>query len=100
MNICLDVSHSVMACNHYGWSIEEFIQKVAKHTVHIHISDAQGDDGEGIQMGSGDLNFESFIKTLNKFVPNVPFIPEVWQGHQNNGQGFWSALDFLERSKL
>ena len=100
MNVCLDISHSVMACNYYGWSIEDFIKKIAEHAVHIHISDAKGDAGEGIMMGSGDINFDRFIKTLNELVPDVPFIPEIWQGHQNNGQGFWSALDFLERHKL
>ena len=25
------------------------------------------------------------------------FLPEVWQGHKNNGEGFWKALDYLEK---
>jgi N-acetylneuraminate synthase len=95
-NICLDISHSMMACNYYGWSIDEFIKLVSKFTCHIHISDSEGDDGEGVQMGKGEVEFGSLINLLNKEVPGVQFIPEVWQGHHNDGQGFWSALEYLE----
>ena len=28
--------------------------------------------------------------------PGVSFIPEIWQGHVNNGEGFWTALERLE----
>jgi N-acetylneuraminate synthase len=28
------------------------------------------------------------------------FIPEVWQGHKNGGEGFWEALDKLEYLSL
>lgn len=27
----------------------------------------------------------------------MSFIPEIWQGHINNGEGFWTALDRLEQ---
>lgn len=94
--VCLDISHSMMACNYYGWPINEFIKKIGKYSDHIHISDSEGEDGEGVQMGKGEVEFFSLINNLNEFLPNVPFIPEVWQGHHNNGQGFWSALSFLE----
>ena len=29
--------------------------------------------------------------------PGVGFIPEIWQGHVNNGEGFWLALERLEQ---
>jgi len=28
--------------------------------------------------------------------PYASFIPEIWQGHENNGEGFWVALEKLE----
>lgn len=95
--ICLDVSHSMMACNHFGWKLEEFLEKVLPYTIHLHIVDAKGTDGEGIQIGKGDVNFFNLSEYLNKFAPNVPFIPEVWQGHKDRGAGFWAALEYLER---
>ncbi len=37
-----------------------------------------------------------FVAGLERLAPGVPFIPEIWQGHVNNGEGFWTALDRLE----
>ncbi|ETI97837.1 MAG: N-acylneuraminate-9-phosphate synthase, partial [Leuconostoc sp. DORA_2] len=32
-----------------------------------------------------------------ELAPEVTFIPEIWQGHVNNGEGFWTALERLEQ---
>jgi len=32
--------------------------------------------------------------------PESTFIPEIWQGHKNEGEGFWIALDRLEDAWL
>jgi N-acetylneuraminate synthase len=97
IKICLDVSHSMMACNYYKKDIYEFVKKVGPYTVHLHIVDAKGSDGEGIQIGRGDVDFKRLGKLLNEYSPNVQFIPEVWQGHKNGGEGFWEGLAYLER---
>ena len=96
VKICLDVSHSMMACNYYGWDILEFVRKVAPYNVHMHIVDAKGADGEGVEIGEGDVDFLALFQLLNEVNPDTPFIPEVWQGHKNKGEGFWSALEYLE----
>jgi hypothetical protein len=36
-------------------------------------------------------------EALMNVAPQVMFLPEVWQGHKNNGEGFWSALEYLEK---
>ena len=95
--ICLDVSHSMMACNYYHWDWNEFLKKVLPYTIHLHIVDAKGVDGEGVQIGDGDVDFSRLRDLMNEYAPNVQFIPEVWQGHKNKGEGFWCALDFLEK---
>ncbi len=100
LKICLDISHSMMSCNYYGWDLYEFIKIVAPYNVHMHVVDAKGSDGEGVQIGEGDVNFEKLVKILDEYSPGVQFIPEVWQGHKNRGQGFWSALSYLERVGL
>lgn len=94
--VCLDVSHTMMACNFYGWDLYEFIEKVAPYIVHMHIVDAKGSDGEGITVGQGDVDFKRLGVLLEKVLPHVQFIPEVWQGHKNGGEGFWQALSYLE----
>ena len=94
--VCFDVSHSKLACNHFKWSFSEFVEKVAPYSAHLHIADASGVDGEGIQVGEGEIDFLSMGKDLMKYSPTASFIPEVWQGHKNKGEGFWYALDKLE----
>ena len=97
IKICLDVSHSMMSCNYYGWDLLEFVRKVSPYNVHMHIVDAKGIDGEGVEIGKGDVDFQSLLKLLDEINPGIQFIPEVWQGHKNNGEGFWGGLEFLER---
>lgn len=94
--VCLDTSHSKLACNHHKWSFSEFIEKVGPVSAHLHISDAQGVDGEGLQIGEGEIDIRGMCKDLNCFAPKVSFIPEVWQGHKNSGESFWRALSHLE----
>lgn len=95
--ICLDVSHSKLACNHYGWSFRNFIRAVAPHTGHLHIADAGGSDGEGLQIGEGEIDFADLTEGLDVGASAASFIPEIWQGHKNGGEGFWFALDRLEK---
>jgi N-acetylneuraminate synthase len=94
--ICYDISHSMMACNYYKWKLTDFTRKVGVHTAHMHVVDALGVDGEGVQIGKGDVDFTELARDLTQYASSAQFIPEVWQGHKNQGEGFWSALDFLE----
>jgi sialic acid synthase SpsE/sugar phosphate isomerase/epimerase len=95
--ICFDVSHSQLACNHAGWSMKEFTEKVGPYTAHLHIVDAKGVDGEGLPIGDGMIDFAALAEALDETCPDASFIPEIWQGHKDNGAGFWMALDQLEK---
>ena len=33
---------------------------------------------------------------MKKGCPEATFIPEIWQGHKNAGEGAWLALERLE----
>lgn len=96
MRICFDLSHSQLACNQFKWSMREFIERVGPFTAHLHIVDAKGVDGEGLQIGDGTMDFASICSQLNGVCPTASFVPEIWQGHKDNGAGFWKALDLLE----
>ncbi|MEA1955416.1 MAG: N-acetylneuraminate synthase family protein [Campylobacterota bacterium] len=96
LKICQDISHSHLACNKFGWDHLEYTKKLAPYTAHYHISDGTGVDGEGIQIGDGDVDFENIYPIINKFSQDASFIPEVWQGHKNNGEGFWISLERME----
>jgi N-acetylneuraminate synthase len=94
--ICLDISHTKLACNYYGWSLKEFIKIVGQYVAHMHIVDAKGIDQEGLQIGDGEIDFYNLGEILSQYCPDVGFIPEIWQGHKNQGEGFWKALTKLE----
>lgn len=95
--ICLDISHSKLACNYFGWSLKNFIQIVGPYIAHLHIVDARGHHDEGLQIGEGEVDFQMLGENLSQYAPGIPFIPEIWQGHKNFGEGFWIALDRLEQ---
>lgn len=95
--VCFDISHSKLACNHNHWSFSEFIKKVGPYAAHLHIADASGVDGEGLQINEGDIDFPVFISDILQHAPTASFIPEIWQGHKDNAEGFWIALDRLEK---
>jgi N-acetylneuraminate synthase len=90
------VSHSKLACNRFKHSFKEFVDLVGPHTAHLHIADALGVDGEGLQIGEGDTDFIALSEDLARTCPQASFIPEIWQGHNNEGEGFWYALAHLE----
>lgn len=96
IRVCFDISHSKLACNYHKWSWDDFLSLVAPVTGHLHIADAAGTDGEGLQIGEGDLDMPALGRALLKYCPQASFIPEVWQGHKNAGEGFWRALERLE----
>ena len=99
--ICFDVSHSMMTCNYLKVDfMSEYYTKIKRHVNYMHIVDAKGIDGEGVQIGSGDVPFEYLCNSLNNDLPDVAFVPEVWQGHKDSGAGFWNAIQYLQKIGL
>jgi len=96
LRMCFDISHSRLTCNHLGVDFYDFCTRIAPLTAHLHLGDASGVNGEGLQVGEGDIDFVRLGDILKKGCPNSSFIPEIWQGHKNGGEGFWVALERLE----
>jgi N-acetylneuraminate synthase len=96
LRMCFDVSHSRLTCNHLGLDFYEFAGKIAPLSAHLHLGDARGLNGEGLQVGEGEIDFARLGKILQAGCPDASFIPEIWQGHKNGGEGFWIALEKLE----
>ena len=98
LRMCFDISHSRLMCNHFNIDFYEFAKKIAPITAHLHLGDALGVNGEGLQIGEGDIDFDRLSIILNNYCPGASFIPEIWQGHKNGGEGFWTALGCLENA--
>ena len=95
--LCLDVAHTSMAATHAGATLHSYAERLAPHAAHLHLCDAAGVDGEGLQIGDGAVDFAGLAVLLDRLAPGIGFIPEVWEGHVNGGEKFWWALDRLER---
>ena len=85
-----------MSSNYFKFDFFECISKIGQYVSHIHISDADGVDGEGVVFGEGDLDLKKTLLSLNNHCPKIQFLPEIWQGHNNSGMGFWDALKKLD----
>ena len=93
--VCLDISHSKLACNNASTSFSSFLKEVAPFVAHMHVADGMGVDGEGLQLGDGEIDFQKIWPILDELCPNASFIPEVWQGHKNQGAGFKVAFNTI-----
>src|SRR5690606_31520906 len=89
--------HHKLYCNWAHVSQSEQIEKLLPYIKHLHISDAAGIDGEGLQVGDGNVNFHKFFQQIDgKFTGTM--VPEIWRGHQNNGAGFVESIERLSRA--
>ena len=96
LRLCLDLSHLQMSCFHFGLDFQDALKLLLPYSAHLHVADAKGANGEGVLMGTGDVDWPATWAQIKQH-PHVSFIPEVWQGHKDHGAGFWSALDFLAK---
>jgi N-acetylneuraminate synthase (EC 2.5.1.56) len=92
--VCVDVSHTALACEYLKVDLIESLRKVSPFGIHYHIADASGTKQEGLQIGEGDVSFLEVFNFIERY--NSYWLPEIWQGHKNRGEGFWTAFDRLE----
>jgi N-acetylneuraminate synthase len=88
--MCFDVSHAKLAANYLHADFEEYVRTLLPHVRYIHVADAAGVSGEGLQIGDGEIDFESLWRLIGGL--DVVFVPEIWQGHKFGGEGFLAAL--------
>ncbi len=88
--ICFDLSHAQLYCNHANVDIVDFLQAVRPWIGHLHVSDGYGVHGEGVQIGEGDIDFKRVVPLLADYEGG--WIPEIWRGHLNDFEGFYTAI--------
>ncbi len=92
--VVFDTSHAGLFCNYYKKDLIEYAETILPVTRYIHISDAAGFGGEGLQIGDGSVDFKKLLDILVK--TDVWFLPEIWQGHKFGGEGFLKAVRTLK----
>ena len=93
LSICFDTSHSKLYCNWAQVDFYEQVQILLPYTHHLHLSDGSGLDGEGLQIGEGNIDWVHFFRITRDY--HRTMIPEIWRGHQHAGQGFVIAIQRL-----
>ena len=96
LKMCFDTSHSKLYCNWAHVDFYEQVQAILPYIGHLHLSDASGLDGEGLQIGEGNIDWVHFFNVLGDY--NDTMIPEIWRGHQRNGEGFLIAIQRLSEA--
>ena len=90
--ICLDVAHLILSANYFNKDWKQWYNKLLPLCKHIHLSDAEGTDGEGVKFGKGDVH------SLNEIIGhNNIKVLEIWEGHINNGEKFYDGLKYLHK---
>ncbi len=93
---CFDTSHNKLYCN---WAQVDFIEQVETikpYISHLHLADASGLDGEGLQIGEGTIDWVEFFAHMQDY--HGTMIPEIWRGHQRGGEGFLIAINRLSNA--
>lgn len=91
--ICYDTSHAKLWCNYSGEDLKEHAETLRPYVDYLHVADAAGVDGEGLQIGDGEINFERIAPVFEDF--DGPIVTEIWRGHERRGEGFKKAAERL-----
>lgn len=92
--VCYDLSHAQLYCNYANIKLDTFTKKIFNNISYLHISDASGTTQEGLQLGNGVMDYDHLFEIFSQL--DVGFIPEIWKGHLNKGEGFKKALTFIQ----
>lgn len=95
VSLCYDTSHHKLYCNNARIDFLKQVEILKPYISYVHISDASGLDGEGLQIGEGSIPWQELFTLLQN--NRYEFLPEIWRGHQNNNQGFRIALNRLKQ---
>jgi N-acetylneuraminate synthase len=93
--ICYDTSHAKLWCNHADVDLVEHARTLRPYVEYLHVADAVGTDGEGVQIDEGEVEWANLMDVFADF--DGPIITEIWRGHEKRGQGFKRAAKRLEQ---
>ncbi|HEY62618.1 MAG TPA: TIM barrel protein [Anaerolineae bacterium] len=96
LKVCFDTSHSKLYCNYARKDFYDQVKVILPYVSHLHLSDAAGLDGEGLQIGEGTIDWMEFFRIAKNY--HGTMIPEIWRGHQRDGEGFIIAINRLSEA--
>jgi N-acetylneuraminate synthase len=94
VGMVFDLCHAFLYCNLYRSDLSAYLETVLPYIRHMHISDASGISGEGLQVGDGEIDFGGFLDLVKE--AEFSWVPEIWSGHHHHAAGVYKALLNLE----
>ena len=96
---CFDLSHAQLYCKWAGKDLIEYIKTIKPLIKHVHFADADGVDGEGLQIDEGEIDFSKVMPHFRdiEMEESITMIPEIWRGHEKDGEGFKIAFERLNK---
>jgi sialic acid synthase SpsE/sugar phosphate isomerase/epimerase len=91
--MALDVSHAQLYCTMFGTDLADYVRICLPHAKHLHLADASGIDGEGLQIEEGVVRWDEILELLAG--ADFTWVPEIWSGHLHHGAGFIEAINRL-----
>ncbi|MBN1677637.1 MAG: TIM barrel protein [Candidatus Thermoplasmatota archaeon] len=70
---------------------QRFMGRLGSAVKHLHASDAEAPDKEGLQIGEGEIDFSWLVGS------DLPTVVEIWNGHENGGAGFRKGVERLRQ---
>lgn len=95
MGMCMDLCHARLYCTAHHIDFNLYVTVLKPYIRHLHIADALGVSGEGLQIGDGEIDFKALWNILDGM--DVVIVPEIVEGHRKNGLGFKIAKNRLAR---
>ena len=93
LGMTYDICHASLYCNEFGIDLADYTREIMPIVKHIHISDAYGNNGEGVQIGEGSIDFDKVLKEVKQY--QFTWVPEIWSGHLHQGAGTYKCMQIL-----
>ena len=90
LKMTFDLSHAQLWCNLEGITLRQYAEEVMPYVAHVHISDAVGLNGEGVQINEGDIDFNSIMSLFKSY--DFSWVTEIWSGHLHEGCGTYKVM--------
>ncbi|MEI9919949.1 MAG: N-acetylneuraminate synthase family protein [Bacteroidota bacterium] len=93
LGMTYDICHAFLYCQVHNKDIVKYTETVMPIVKHLHLSDARGINGEGVQLGEGEMNLDAVFDKMKGYKDT--WVTEIWSGHLHNGAGTYKAMQIL-----
>ena len=66
LRVCLDTSTAIYIVESIDYDFYQFVEEIGQHVAYLHLADAKGLNGEGLQVGEGEIDFHRLSKALSQ----------------------------------